>query len=133
MGAAAVATTVVLLTVSFVYRPDLTDFTALGRYVQRTTEPDAEILVWGALPDVYVSAQRGPSGVFLHDGYLTGAWANRATPLAPTAIARAPYRDRWRTFLADLVEDPPEVIVDAARPGAPTGSTTPPSATPWER
>jgi len=117
VGVATAVATVVLVTISFAYRPDLTDFTALGRYVQRTTAPDDEILVWGALPDVYVSAQRGPSGVFLHDGYLTGAWANRATPLDPSAIVRDPYRERWTMFLADLGSDPPEIVIDAARPG----------------
>jgi hypothetical protein len=117
VGAAAVITTVVLVTLSFALRPDLSDFTALGRYVQRTTSPDDEILVWGALPDVYVSAQRDPSGVFLHGGYLTGNWASRAEVLDASVIEDEPYRERWRVFLADLAADPPELVVDAARPG----------------
>ena len=99
------------------HRPDLTDFTAIGRYVQRTTGPDDRILVWGALPDVYVSANRQPAGVFLHDGYLTGNWASRSTVLDPSVITKEPYRSRWELFLDDLAADPPELVIDAARPG----------------
>ena len=117
VGAGAVVATTVLLAVSFVHRPDLTDFTSVGRYVQSTTSPNDRILVWGALPDVYVSAQRQPSGVFLHDGYLTGNWASREVPLDPGVVADEPFRDRWALFLADLAADPPEIIIDAARPG----------------
>jgi hypothetical protein len=117
VGSIAVVATVALLLVSFAHRPDLTNFTALGRYVQRTTSPDDRILVWGALPDVYVSAHRQPSGIFLHDGYLTGNWASRSQVLDPSVISQEPYRERWRLFLDDLAADPPELIVDAARPG----------------
>jgi hypothetical protein len=117
VGAGAVVATAVLLAVSLVHRPDLTDFTAVGRYVQSTTSSDERILVWGALPDVYVSAQREPSGVFLHDGYLTGNWASREVPLDPGVVADEPFRDRWALFLADLAAEPPEIIIDAARPG----------------
>ena len=114
---AAVVATAVLLVVSFAHRPDLTNFSVLGRYVQRTTAPDDRILVWGALPDVYVAAQRLPAGIFLHGGYLTGNWASRATALDPSTIWTEPYRDRWMMFLSDLAQDPPELIIDAARPG----------------
>ena len=117
VGAAAAVATVVLLVVSFAHRPDLTNFTALGRYVQRTTAPDDRILVWGALPDVYVSAQRQPAGVFLHDGYLTGNWASRSTVLDPAVVAEEPFRERWELFFEDLAADPPELVIDAARPG----------------
>jgi len=117
VGATAVAATGVLLVVSVAHRPDLTDYTAIGRYVQRTTGPDDRILVWGALPDVYVSAQRQPAGVFLHDGYLTGNWASRSTVLDASVITKEPYRDRWELFLRDLAADPPELVIDAARPG----------------
>lgn len=106
-----------LTTLAFVHRPDLSDFTTLGRYVQRTTEPDDRILVWGALPDVYVAAQRRPSGVFLHGGYLTGNWASRAEPLSPDAMTRPPFAERWTMFFADVIADPPVVVIDAARPG----------------
>jgi hypothetical protein len=117
VGGAAAFATLVLVTLSFVHRPDLTDFTAVGRYVQQTTSPDDRILVWGALPDVYVSAERAPAGVFLHDGYLTGNWASREVVLDPRAVTEEPFRERWGIFLADLALDPPEVIIDAARPG----------------
>jgi hypothetical protein len=117
VGSVAMAATAVLLALAFAHRPDLTDFTAVGRYVQQTTAPDDRILVWGALPDVYVAAQRQPAGVFLHDGYLTGNWASRSEVLDVSAIRRAPYRDRWELFLTDLAINPPELIIDAARPG----------------
>ena len=116
VASATAVATVVLLMVSFAHRPDLTDFTAIGRYVQRTTAADDRILVWGALPDVYISAQRQPAGLFLHDGYLTGNWASRSKVLDAAVITRSPYRERWELFLADLAHDPPELIVDAARP-----------------
>ena len=108
---------VVMLAVAFTHRPDLTNFTALGRYVQSTTTPDQRILVWGALPDVYVAAERRPAGVFLHDGYLTGNWASRDRPLSDAAIAAEPFRSRWTMFLDDVVEHPPAIVIDAARPG----------------
>jgi 4-amino-4-deoxy-L-arabinose transferase-like glycosyltransferase len=116
VGATLVATGV-LVTISFALRPDLSDFTALGRYVQQTTAPNDRILVWGALPDVYVAAGRRPAGAFLHDGYLTGNWASREDVLDASVVLREPYRDRWSTFLRDLASDPPELVVDAARPG----------------
>lgn len=117
MGGLTAATTVVALVLALVHPADLSNFTAVGRYVQRTTPSDEPILVWGALPDVYVSADRAPTGIFLHHGYLTGNWASRATVLDPTIVEREPYRSRWLMFLADLDEHPPAVIIDAARPG----------------
>ena len=113
----AVGTMAVMLVLSIVHRPDLTDYTAIGRYVQSTTAPSDRILVWGALPDVYVSAERDPAGVFLHGGYLTGNWASRSEPLPASAMDRAPFRERWAMFLADVTERPPVVVIDAARPG----------------
>ena len=107
----------VLFGLAFVHRPDLSNFTALGRYVQETTTKNDRILVWGALPDVYVSAERQPAGVFLHDGYLTGNWASRSTNLGPAVVASEPYSSRWRIFLEDIRTDPPTLIIDAARPG----------------
>lgn len=115
--ATATITTVVLVTLSFVLRPDLSNFTALGRYVQATTDPDDRILVWGAVPDVYVATQRLPTGVFLHHGYLTGNWASRSSVLSPDIVFQEPYRNRWRIFLQDLEQHPPEVVIDGARPG----------------
>lgn len=112
-----VLTSAVALTVAYVHRPDLANFTALGRHLQATTEADERILVWGALPDVYVSAQRAPAGVFLHGGYLTGNWGSRATVLSTDVIGSAPFDERWRRFAADLRADLPVVIVDGSRPG----------------
>ena len=107
---------IVMLTIAFVHRPDLTNYTALGRYVQSTTTPDQRILVWGALPDVYVASDRRPSGIFLHDGYLTGNWASRAHPLSERTIAAEPFRSRWNMFFADVAAHPPAVVINAARP-----------------
>jgi len=115
VGAAALLTTVVLGTLSFVLRPDLSNFTALGRYVQMTTDPQDRILVWGAVPDVYVAAQRLPTGVFLHDGYLTGNWASRSTVLSSDIVYEEPFRDRWELFLEELAQNPPEIVIDGAR------------------
>jgi hypothetical protein len=117
VAATAAVTTVALVGVSFTLRPDLSDFTTVGRYVQTTTEASDRILVWGAMPDVYVSAQRLPTGVFLHDGYLTGNWASRSTVLSADIVSEAPYRERWNLFLDELTENPPEIVVDGARPG----------------
>lgn len=107
---------VATLTLAFVHRPKLTNYTDLGRYVQSTTSPDERILVWGALPDVYVASQRLPSGVFLHGGYLTGNWASRAQPLPESVIAAEPFRSRWDMFFEDVMEHPPVVVINAARP-----------------
>ena len=111
-----VAMLVVMLTLAFVHRPDLTNYTALGRYVQSTTTPDQRILVWGALPDVYVASERLPSGVFLHGGYLTGNWASRAHPLPESVIATEPFRSRWNMFFEDVSANPPALVINAARP-----------------
>ena len=111
-----VALLAVMLTLAFVHRPKLTNYTDLGRYVQSTTSPDERILVWGALPDVYVASQRLPSGVFLHGGYLTGNWASRAQPLPESVIAAEPFRSRWDMFFEDVTEHPPVVVINAARP-----------------
>ncbi len=117
LAALTVGTALVMLVLALVHRPDLTNFTAVGRHVQATTTPTDRILVWGALPDVYVSAERDPAGVFLHGGYLTGNWASRAEPLPSDAIAAAPYSERWRMFWEDVAVDPPVLVIDAARPG----------------
>lgn len=116
IGGTTVALFIALTSLSYAHRPDLSNFTALGRYVQHNTTPDQRILVWGALPDVYVSAERLPAGIFLHDGYLTGNWASRAEPLSPAAIAAEPFSTRWSMFFDDVAIDPPELVIDAARP-----------------
>jgi len=117
LAALTAVLTVVMVVLSLVHRPDLTDFRAVGRYVQRTTAPTDRILVWGALPDVYVAAQRDPAGVFLHGGYLTGNWASRAEPLAASAMSEPPFAARWDLFWTDVAARPPVVVIDAARPG----------------
>jgi hypothetical protein len=117
VGALTVVSAVALVALAFVHPADLSNFTAVGRYVQRTTAPTDRILVWGALPDVYISADRPPAGIFLHDGYLTGNWASRSSVLDASIIDAEPYRSRWVTFMNDLERHPPAVIIDAARPG----------------
>lgn len=107
---------IAMLSVAFIHRPDLTNYTALGRYVQSVTTPDQRILVWGALPDVYVASERSPSGVFLHHGYLTGNWASRSHPLSQSVIAAEPFRSRWSLFFDDVAAHPPAIVVNAARP-----------------
>ena len=117
VAAATAVSTIALVGLAFVHPADLSNFTAIGRHVQRTTAPTDRILVWGALPDVYVSADRAPAGVFLHGGYLTGNWASRSTPLDPSVARTEPFRSRWSIALADLESAPPAIIIDAARPG----------------
>lgn len=107
---------IAMVTLSFVHRPDLTNYTSLGRYVQSITTPQERILVWGALPDVYVAANRQPSGVFLHHGYLTGNWASRSRPLGERVIAEEPFRSRWDLFFSDVETNAPAVVINAARP-----------------
>ncbi len=114
-----------LVGLAFIHRPDLSNFTALGRYVQATTTANDRILVWGALPDVYVSAERQPAGVFLHGGYLTGNWASRSSNLGPAVVESEPYSSRWRMFFEDIETDPPKLIIDAARPGTDWSGYTP--------
>ena len=116
LTAITVGLLVVMVGLAVIHRPDLTNFTALGRYVQSTTEANERILVWGALPDVYVSAGRLPAGIFLHDGYLTGNWASRDHPLRESVIAAEPFRSRWNMFFEDVAAYPPVVVIDAARP-----------------
>jgi len=101
---------------ALIHRPDLTNYTQLGRYVQSVTTPEQRILVWGALPDVYVASERRPSGVFLHGGYLTGNWASRSRPLGSSVIASEPFASRWKLFFDDVAAHPPAIVVNAARP-----------------
>jgi len=115
--ALTIGLTVAMLVLSVVHRPDLTDFRSLGRYVQSTTAPTDRIFVWGALPDVYIAAERDPSGVFVHGGYLTGNWASRSEPLPAAALTAAPFDERWDMFWADVLARPPVLVIDAARPG----------------
>ena len=88
--------TVAMLVVAFVHRPDLTDFRAVGRYVQRTTAPTDRILVWGALPDVYVAAQRDPEcrGGLHRPAIGNGAAADRPGRDATLATGGYPGRDQ---------------------------------------
>lgn len=129
LGAATLLATVVLVGVSFALRPDLSDLSSLERYVQRTTATTDRIVVWGSRPDVYLSADRDPSGVFLHSGYLTGNWASREVPLSPSLVDREPYRSRWATFMADLTADPPELVIDGSHASL-DWAAYPPSAYP---
>ncbi len=129
VGVAAVIPTAALVGMSLASRPAVSDLNGLGQYVKGVTAASDRIVVWGARPDVYFEADRMPSGVFVHDGYLTGAWASRAEPLSPSLADREPYRSRWALFLADIQAHPPTLIIDATSASLDWGAY-PPSAYP---
>lgn len=91
--------------------PDDPAGTEVGQLVQRYSQPDERIFVWGYVPEMHVYARRLPSTRFVYSVFVTGLipWTNldflqdtsyAIVPGAPEALRR------------DLARRPPAVIVD---------------------
>lgn len=83
-----------------------------GEIVQRLTDKNETILIWGYFPEIYFHAQRRPANRFIYTNYLTGMipWTN-VDPLRDTAYAIVP--DAKAKFAQDFAERPPALIVDS--------------------
>ncbi len=81
----------------------------LVAYVRRTVPPDAPILVWGHLPEVYWESGRPPATRFATTEFLTGQSGGRPPSLLGMQDA-AP--GAWADFEADLAAHPPALILD---------------------
>jgi hypothetical protein len=82
---------------------------ALAAYARAHTGPDARILVWGHLPEVYWRSDRPPATRFETTGFLTGLSGGRPPSRVGMQYA-AP--EAWDDFDADLRAHPPELIFD---------------------
>lgn len=117
---AAVTGTVVpaVVAVVFAFTPgsfqDRPDPARLATYVDRHSDPQDRILLWGNYPDIYWSADRAPAGAFVQSGFVTGLSGHREAGLGTlgqvTPGARA-------VFLASLRSHPPALILDTSTAG----------------
>ena len=73
--------------------------TAVGNWIKVHTKPTDEVLVWGVEANVYLVAERSVAGRY---PYLL--------PLVTPGYSTQEQVNQW---VADLDQDPPEVIVDA--------------------
>ncbi len=78
--------------------------------VRARTEPGDKIFVWGQAPEIYWLSERNPATRYPHVGFITGITPKR-TLVPAYAQAQPGAADN---LLADLVANPPAVIVDAA-------------------
>lgn len=84
----------------------------LRRLVQRYTESEDSIFVWGYFPEGYAATRRLPSTRFIYTNYLTGLipWTNLA-PEIDTRYAIVP--GSWSAFWRDYATRPPALILAA--------------------
>ncbi len=84
----------------------------LGSYARAHSDSGDLILVWGNVPEVYWRAHRQPAGGYTHSEFFTGYSGGRRHRLATEATV--PDEKLYRTWLARLRADPPELIFDTA-------------------
>lgn len=87
----------------------------LDAYVRRTTTPDARILVWGNLPEVYWRTGRRPAGGYTHTEFVTGYSGGRRHQVA--SEANVPEVDLYRRFVTRLRHERPVLVLDTAAAG----------------
>lgn len=85
---------------------------AHGEIVQRLTDQDERIFIWGYYPEIYFHAQRRPANRFIYTNFVTGMipWTN-VDPFIDTAYAVAP--NAAKKMAKDFAQHPPALIVDS--------------------
>jgi hypothetical protein len=90
---------------------------------RRHAGPQEKVLLWGMHPEGYWFADRTPASRYLTAGLLTNFSGGRD---GHRVGQRYGVEGGWRTFRAELADDPPKVIVDDSR-GQPYGPSRMPT------
>lgn len=82
-----------------------------GRLIEKTTQPEDRIFVWGFSPWIYPYAHRKPAGRFVFETYVTGfvPWFWDKLSVERARIVPGSVE----ALLGDLDRERPEVVVDA--------------------
>jgi hypothetical protein len=91
------------------------DFRPAAEYIKKNTNSEDKIFVWGWFTPLYVYSGRTPSTRFvnthMHTGYLKGNDPNEADR---ADIAWQVVPEAWPMLEKDLIDNPPELIVDTS-------------------
>lgn len=80
--------------------------------VREHSHPQDTVLLWGMHPEGYWLSERTPASRFLTAGFLTNFSGGRDSLRVGQQYA---VKGSWRAFRKELVERPPQVIVDDSR------------------
>ncbi|MGI9577682.1 MAG: hypothetical protein ACR2OH_05760, partial [Microthrixaceae bacterium] len=86
----------------------------LASAVERLTDEDDTVLVWGNFPEVYWMAQRAPAAGFVSMDFVTGRTGARVN--GPHTVTEAPDRG-YPHLLAEMEASPPAVVIDTQPSG----------------
>jgi len=105
---AAIAWALLFVPGAFRERPSDTPVAA---YIRDHTSADQRVLVWGTFPELAVDVDRPTAGRLVHSDFVTGRSGGRDDPseTLPTVTDRP-----LEMFLDDVIDDPPEIIVDTS-------------------
>ncbi|WP_316772041.1 ArnT family glycosyltransferase [Streptomyces sasae] len=98
-------------------RPELAHAQRLALALDRRTEPDDRVLVWGIHPETYWLADRTPATRYLTAGLLTNFSGGRDGPQVGEKYG---VEGTWPVFREELADTPPALVVDDSR-GKPYG------------
>ncbi len=90
------------------------DRNPLAAEVQRRSDHDDTVLVWGNFAEIYWAADRAPAAGFVSMDFVTGRSGGRDN--GPETIANAPERG-YDHLLLSIAENPPKLIVDTSPAG----------------
>lgn len=121
----AIGVLALLATTLWFYRLDLLrwyghgytepDYRSIAAYIEKHSQPDERIFVWGYSPEIYVLAKRSTAARFVFCDYLTGRISSHPRVLDPS-FDTLPYAapGAWLLFQLDMEKNRPRYIVDAA-------------------
>lgn len=90
-------------------------YQAVASYVRLHTRPDARVFVWGNSPEIYLYAHRRMGSRYMSVNYQTGhVWGTPANDLGGAPDRKNVPVESWDNLMADLRNNLPEIIVDAA-------------------
>ena len=90
-------------------------YRAVANYVLGHTPPDARVFVWGNSPEIYLYAHRRMGSRYMSVNYQTGrVWGTPANDLGGDPDRKNVPAESWNNLMADLQNNLPEIIVDAA-------------------
>lgn len=91
------------------------DFTPATDYVKNHTDPEDTVFVWGWFTPLYVYAERTPSSRFvytcIHTGYKKGDDPDEKDR---SDVTWDLIPEAWDMLEKDLIEEPPEIIMDSS-------------------
>ena len=90
-------------------------YQAVAMYVNLHTQPEARVFVWGNSPEIYLYAHRRMGSRYMSVNYQTGhVWGTIANDLGGAPDRKNVPAQSWNNLMADLQNNLPDIIVDAA-------------------